>query len=82
MASRKQKAVKQEVAAPLSKVPKPAPVSVVPRVTLQVFTKVSGLRQSQLAGFVRRMQGQAPAKRTVADWHKAYDDFTNRPVAG
>lgn len=62
--------------------PKPANEIAVPRVTLQMFTQVCGVRREQLAGFIRNMQNQAPPKRTIAEWHTAYKTFMDRPVKG
>lgn len=53
-----------------------------PRVTLTVFAQNSGVHPTRLAGFIRRMAGVPPARRTMLQWKQAYAAFLHAPIEG
>lgn len=57
-----------------------APTPRQPTVPLAVFAQTSGVHPLRLVGFVRKMRGQVPVRRTVLEWRAAYDAYLQAPV--
>jgi len=64
----------------------PAPVAPpepeLPRVKLVVFTQNSGVHPVRMAGFIRKMKGIKPERRTMVEWRQTYEAFLRAPIVG
>lgn len=56
------------------------PVSEKPKVSLQVFEKLSGMKFDQIAGFKQYAKREGLEPLTVLDWRKAFQKFMGKPT--
>ena len=55
-------------------------VKALPAVDLRVFLAICGKKPDQMAGFKAHVRINKLKAMPIADWHKAYADYCNKPV--
>ena len=60
--------------------PRPAPQHSLPKVSLDVYLRLSGLKPDEAAPFAHYAQSRKMVQRTIPEWKDAYGAFLARPV--